>query len=232
MATEAGHINDEVSILAAKAQFGNAAALESLVVACQPLVRRVVGRRRARHADRDDLIQEGNLGLLRAVRDYSITVHCCPFQAYSITWIKAFVSRAIVANYSVVRIPMYAWKSRHLHMRDEGMCREGATGDILDYRDDGTAEANAKVIEVGLRYMSHVEAWAVRERYGLATEPSARIQSPVAQHRPDSRLNPYARSLRDMGEECGLSAARVGQIAASGLSKLKNIIGDAVAIPA
>lgn len=53
-----------------------------------------------------DLIQDGNLGLMKAVDKYNYVVGC-RFSTYAYWWIKQFILRGIQNNYSNVRLPVY-----------------------------------------------------------------------------------------------------------------------------
>lgn len=57
--------------LAAMAQRGDASAQDYLLKKYSPLVKKISGRYFLVGADREDLIQEGMIGLFKAVRDYS-----------------------------------------------------------------------------------------------------------------------------------------------------------------
>jgi len=50
-----------------------------------------------------DLVQEGNLGLLRAVERYDPTVGC-RLISYAVWWIRAFIQEYVLRNWSLVRM--------------------------------------------------------------------------------------------------------------------------------
>jgi RNA polymerase primary sigma factor len=54
----------------------------------------------------DDLIQEGALGLLRAIYRYDSTNHG-NFGSYLPWWVRQFMDRAIVSKSSIIRLPAY-----------------------------------------------------------------------------------------------------------------------------
>lgn len=56
--------------------------------------------------DFQDLIQEGNLGLIRAIQDYDPELGFA-FSTYAVHWIREFIGRSIANNASTIRIPVY-----------------------------------------------------------------------------------------------------------------------------
>jgi RNA polymerase sporulation-specific sigma factor len=86
--------NQSEETLCAKAQGGDRAAEEILAVRCFHLVKSCARPYFLIGADSEDLIQEGMLGLLKAIRSFDVT-HGVPFEAYARTCITSRIYSAV-----------------------------------------------------------------------------------------------------------------------------------------
>jgi RNA polymerase primary sigma factor len=68
----------------------------------------------------DDLVQEGNLGLIRASQDFDPSTHKANFATYATIWIKSYVHRALISNDSLIRVPDHLSLLRTRHRRAIG----------------------------------------------------------------------------------------------------------------
>ena len=205
----------------------------------------------------DDLVQEGNLGLIRASQDFDPSARDARFSTYALLWIKAFVYRALIANDSLIRVPrrLFALRRRYCQAIDalggpdrtdacgrqwpgvEQVAREigisprqikpsrptsieretqsetgqdGATVSIsemiVDRRrpdDDVANQEERLLLEAALRRLNPVEAWVLRERYGLFDLDRRRGQL--------GHPGAPSRSLRRGRSHLGLSPESVGK---------------------
>ena len=85
-------IDDDV--LLAKSAGGDQQAIESLLVRYKDLVRRKASAMYMAGADAEDVIQEGMIGLFKAIRDYR-PVHQVPFAAFASYCIMAQITDAV-----------------------------------------------------------------------------------------------------------------------------------------
>ena len=76
---------------------GDPAAARALVNAHLPLVVKIAREFRHLHANRLELIQEGNLALTRAVHRYD-PERCGSITAYVASWVRTYLERFVVAN--------------------------------------------------------------------------------------------------------------------------------------
>src|SRR5919202_6971135 len=97
----------EEATLSTRIQDGDEAAWEELVQCNLRLVVSIARSYTGRGLEFADLIQEGNLGLMRAARGFDATFGT-KFSTYATWWIKQSISRAISNKASLVRIPMHA----------------------------------------------------------------------------------------------------------------------------
>jgi RNA polymerase sigma factor (sigma-70 family) len=95
---------DEISKLALAAQAGDMPARESLVEKLLPLVAASARRFRTEGLDQTDLIQEGIVGLLRALERYD-PERGVPFPAYASWWIRQSLQEARSDFIRPVRLP-------------------------------------------------------------------------------------------------------------------------------
>ena len=98
---------EEEADLAARIQQGDEAAWEELVRCNLRLVVSVARGYSGRGLELADLIQEGNLGLMRAARSFDAAFGT-KFSTYATWWIKQSMSRAISNKAGIIRVPIHA----------------------------------------------------------------------------------------------------------------------------
>ena len=70
------------------------------------LVVRIVNQYSYRHLSVSDLVQEGNLGLMRSLEKFDFNLHH-KFSTYASWWIRQSIGRAIAEQFRVIRIPAH-----------------------------------------------------------------------------------------------------------------------------
>jgi RNA polymerase primary sigma factor len=97
----------EEAALATRIREGDEAAWEELVGCNLRLVISIARNYTGRGLEFTDLIQEGNLGLMRAARGFDADFGT-KFSTYATWWIKQAISRAIANKASSIRLPIHA----------------------------------------------------------------------------------------------------------------------------
>lgn len=98
---------EEERALAWRAQAGDRWARDHLICANLRLVVNIAKHFQGRGVDLDDLIQEGNRGLFRAVERFD-PERGCRFSTYATYWIQQFIRQAVKDQAHTIRIPSYA----------------------------------------------------------------------------------------------------------------------------
>ncbi|MCR4293285.1 MAG: sigma-70 family RNA polymerase sigma factor [Candidatus Kuenenia sp.] len=146
--------------IARKVAKGDAEAREKLIKANLRLVVSIAKEFVNRGLSFLDLIEEGNLGLIRAVEDFDITTGN-RFSTYATWWIKQAIQRAIANKARTIRIPSYMLQRiSQLKHTSSGLLekyeRPPSEQEIASEMDI-TAQ-NVKNIELSLQSMTSLDA--------------------------------------------------------------------------
>jgi RNA polymerase primary sigma factor len=92
--------------LAKRSNAGDDDARRLLILSNLRLVVNTAKRYRRKGLPLMDLIEEGNIGLIKAVEKFRIE-HQCRFSTYAIWWIKQSINRAVTSQANLIRIPIH-----------------------------------------------------------------------------------------------------------------------------
>lgn len=98
--------SDEEKTLARRIAKGDMEARRQMIEANLRLVVNIAKRYLNRGLPLQDLIEEGNIGLIKSVERFKATKGC-KFSTYATYWIKQAIERAIANQSSIVRLPIH-----------------------------------------------------------------------------------------------------------------------------
>jgi len=97
---------EEEKALALRIDLGDKAARDRMIVCNLRLVVKIAKRYMNRGLPFLDLIEEGNLGLIKAVERFKLSKEC-RFSTYATWWIRQSVERALVNQSRTIRLPVH-----------------------------------------------------------------------------------------------------------------------------
>src|ERR1700758_3320569 len=115
---------DEEKALARKIEDGDSEARDRMVRANLRLVVNIARSYTGKGLGLQDLIEEGNLGLLRAVEGFDPDMNT-RFSTYASYWIKQSIKRALINSAKTIRIPAYMvellskWRRANARLTEE-----------------------------------------------------------------------------------------------------------------
>lgn len=204
---------EEEKALAEKAFAGNVSAQEKLVRANLRFVFQIAYKYQGRGIDLEDLICEGNFGLVTASRKFDPSKNT-RFITYAVWWIRQYITKAIYFQGRDVKIPVGkkdqlnsgAWNMVRLDKTlDE--CEGTSVGDFLeDTRNLSPEEELIKDqlqsdVFSAMNNLSELEELVISMRYGMYSGES--------------------KSLKEVGNLLGYSKERIRQIELKAVSKMR-----------
>jgi RNA polymerase primary sigma factor len=128
---------DEEQELAARIANGDPSARDHMIRANLRLVVNIARGYLGKGLSLEDLIEEGNLGLMRAVQSFDGTRET-RFSTYASYWIKYFIRRAVMNQGAPIRLPVYMVKllniwRRASHDLNEELGRPASTSEVAQF---------------------------------------------------------------------------------------------------
>lgn len=241
---------EEEVVLAKRIENGDREARDILAVANLRLVLSIARKYRGNGVDFIDLIQEGNMGLLKAIEKFEYKKGY-KFSTYATWWIRQYITRSLANNSRTIRIPVHlheTWNKirKEANKLSTKFGRKAKSSEIARELDMEVDDVN-KVIrlnktpisldmqigEDGNRVLSDVIADE------FSTSPSDLTEGTLLRKRVDDMLDGLkdrerkilkmrfgledgvTRTLREIGEEFNVTRERIRQIEKGALEKLK-----------
>jgi RNA polymerase primary sigma factor len=244
---------DDEKALAVRVLSGDVEARDRMVRANLRLVVNIARGYTGKGLALDDLVSEGNMGLLRAVEGFDPTMNT-RFSTYASYWIKQSIKRALVNTAKTVRVPAYMaelltkWRRAANKLSDE-LGRPPTQEEVAERL--GLSRKKLAIIKTALRVAGagsqsdqSEDGWSIEEALadkrsaapgvGLsAAEDLSRVLQLLEQM--DKREATVLRmrfglndeepkTLKEIGDLLGLTRERVRQIERDALAKLADDI--------
>jgi RNA polymerase primary sigma factor len=240
---------DQEKELAHRIERGDTEARDQMVRANLRLVVNIARGYTGKGLGLQDLIEEGNLGLLRAVEGFDPNMNT-RFSTYASYWIKQSIKRALVNTAKTIRIPAYMvellakWRRATSHLQDE-LGRTPTQEEVAKLL--GLPKKKLAIIKKAIRVYNSAPqtdqseaGWSIDEMLmdGRSKAPDAEMvetddlqQVLTLLSKMDQREATVLRmrfglddeepkTLKEIGERLGLTRERVRQIESEALAKL------------
>ena len=174
---------DEELDLAERIQNGDEQAKNILAEANLRLVVSIAKRYVGRGMLFLDLIQEGNIGLMKSVEKFDVS-NGYKFSTYATWWIRQAITRAIADQARTIRVPVHMVETINKLARIQRQL---------------TLELNREPTEEELAKKMNVSVEKIREIYKISQEPVS-LETPIGEE-DDSHLGDFIKDERNLSPE-------------------------------
>ena len=239
--------------LAAKIDLGDQGARDLMIVANLRLVVNIAKRYKNRGLSFLDLIEEGNLGLIKAAERFKLSKEC-RFSTYATWWIRQSVERALMNQSRTIRLPVHIAEqiSRMHKVTGEFRSRMNREPTVTEVAQGMEVEASQvrKLTELQKRTCSIDQPMGPHNDYSLintledrsSVSPAARIEVRDTYARVSRVIETFTdaekkiltlrfgldddepQTLETIGQIFGLTRERIRQIEGQLLARLRKIM--------